>query len=113
VPFEVQDVREPEVEVGEDSRALAARALGIVHRLPAMPQCRRRFARDRTAKDVETVRANERQQLLRRVSEFDQLVEFGCALSRMPRQAQSRTVERREAEARAKPIRSAPRSRSP
>ena len=37
VPCAVQDVRDPEPEVGEDSRILAACALGAVHRLLPLP----------------------------------------------------------------------------
>ena len=103
VPCAVQDVREPEVEVGEDSPILVARALGVVHRLPAVRQCRRCLARDLTAKDVNGVRDGERHQLLRRARELDHPVELGCALARMPRQAQGSAVQTREAEARAKP----------
>ena len=53
LPCAVQDVREPEVEVGEDSPILTARAFGVAHRLPAVRQGRRCLARDLTAKDVE------------------------------------------------------------
>ena len=49
------------------------------------------------------MREAERHQLLRRPRELDHPVELGCALARMPRQAQGSAVERREAEARAKP----------
>ena len=82
---------------------LVARALGVIHRLSAVRQGRRCLARDLTAKDVEAVRDPERQQLLRRPRELDHPVELGCAFARMPRQAQSNAVQRREAEARAEP----------
>ena len=103
VPCAVQDVREPEAQVGETTATLVARALRVVHRLSAMRQSGRCLARDLTAKDVECVREPERVQLLRRSRELDHPVELGCALARTPRQARASAVQTREAEARAKP----------
>jgi hypothetical protein len=102
-PGAVQDVREPEAEVGEASRHLAARPLGVVHRLSAMRESRCHLGRDLTAMDVVDVRAKERQQLLRRVRELDHPVELDCGLARIPHQTQGKAVDRRETKARAKP----------
>ena len=102
VPCFVQDVGEPEGEVGEDSRHVGGRSLRILHRLSTVYQGRRYLPRDLTAKDVPGVRGVERQQSLRLTSDFDHLVELGCAIARTPGQAQGSAVPKREAEARAK-----------
>jgi hypothetical protein len=103
VPCAVQDVREPEALVGGDSPDLVARALGVVHRLPAVRERRRCLAGDLTAKDVEVVRDGKRPPLLRRASKLNHPVELGSALGRTSRQAPGTAVQKRQAEARAKP----------
>ena len=100
VPCAVQNVREPEGQVGEDSPQRVPRPLRVIHRLPAVRQGRRCLARDLTTKDVEQVRDEERLQLLRGARELDHPVEHGCAITRTPRQAQRNAFEIREAEAR-------------
>jgi hypothetical protein len=102
VPCSVHDVRDPKVEIGEDSQNRAARALGVVRRLPAVRQCCR-LAGDLTTKDVPDMRGGKRRQLLRRVTKVDHPVELGCALARMPRQAQDTAMVKRQTEAPTKP----------